>query len=185
MKEIFVVDVDVRKRIRFLLKGKADVHPHRLAAGLRCPFVGRLHDAGTAARDDAKPLFGQKPGQALRLLVIGVVRLGPRRTEDAHGVLDLGEGFDGLDKFGHDAEDAPGLLDRQGIDDKLIPLVHVTFLHTEKDDISRSRPDAVIPGPWYRPSPVPGPLSAHDGRHADAPLRPPGRYPRAPSVKFA
>ena len=130
-EKILVVDADIRVRVRLLLERQPDVHPHGLASGLRGPFVGRLHDAGTAARDDAEAPFGEKPGQELRLLVIGVVRRGPGRAEDAHGILDSGEGFDGLDKFGHDAEDTPGFFDRQGINDKLVFFVHVTLLRWE------------------------------------------------------
>ena len=92
-----------------------DVQPDRLAPGLACALVGRLHNAGTAAGDDAETSIYQKFGDFFRILVF--LRFGGAacRAENGDAVdLERIEGVQGFYHFGHDAEGTPGFSGHGG-----------------------------------------------------------------------
>jgi len=52
-------------------------------------------------------------------LVVGVVRPGTRRAENAHRGLDLRQSLEAFDEFGHDLENLPGLAGEQPVVDQV------------------------------------------------------------------
>ena len=110
--------------------GQLDVQAHGNAARLGSALVGRFHDAGAAAGDDAEALFHQHPGQALGIPVFGRIGSGAGRAEDGHAIgVQLVQRIQGLDHFGHDADGSPGLRGH-GVEivDDVLPDLHESLL---------------------------------------------------------
>ena len=100
----------VRVLIARLLVRQLDVQAHGFAAGLRRALVGRLHDAGPAARHHGEVVFGETLGDFHGGAVIFIRRFGAGRAEDGDGGADVRHGLEGIHELRHDAEDAPGIL---------------------------------------------------------------------------
>ena len=82
---------------------------HGLAPGLEGPLVGRFHDAGAAAGDDAEARVHQHAGDFFGILVFLHVRRAAGRTENGDAVDLQGiELVQSVHHFRHDPESAPG-----------------------------------------------------------------------------
>ncbi len=94
------------RKQRALLEGQADSDADGpspvFGVGRRRPFVGCLHQSRSAPLDDVTTHFGQRGGQALRLVVHPRARRRTGRAEDRdpvalmRGGAEASEGVDGL-----------------------------------------------------------------------------------------
>lgn len=88
---------------------KLDTQTDRFAVDTRRSPVGRLHDAGAAAGDNRNAaLRDLAPDRARRLVErVGLGRAGA--AEDSHRGAQLGKRAKAIDKFGLNAQNAPGV----------------------------------------------------------------------------
>src|SRR5712691_4431046 len=106
-EEVAELDAEVDVAVQRLLVRKLDVAANRQPARIVAALVDRLHDPWPAAGDDRKAAIGERAADLLAGLVVGVLVLGPRRTEDGHRGAYLVERIEALDELREDAEDAP------------------------------------------------------------------------------
>ena len=72
-----------------LLERQVDREPDRQRPDLARALVGGRHDPAAAAGDDREAGAAEPSGDVARVLVLGIVRMRARRTEDRHAVLDV------------------------------------------------------------------------------------------------
>ena len=104
------IDRDVGEAISFLFERQLDVQSDGFPLRFGSATIGGFHDAGAAAGDDGEFVFGQAFGDIDGGAIERIAWRRARRAEDRDGEAELGEGFERIDKFGHDAEDAPGIF---------------------------------------------------------------------------
>lgn len=92
-----------------LLVGKLDVEADGETACLLCAFVGGFHDAGTASGDDGKAFAGKGGSDGFGEMVVVRAGLDAGGAEDGDGGSGTAHGFEAVDEFGHDFEDAPAV----------------------------------------------------------------------------
>ena len=106
-EEVPEVQGEVLVGVGDLLFGDLDVQADAGAARVGRTFVGGLHDAAAAARDDGKAGLGELAGSDFREPVVRVRGGGPGRAEDRDGRTDRGQLLEAFRELRHDAEDPP------------------------------------------------------------------------------
>lgn len=109
-EEITKIAAGCRIAVGGLLQGQMDVQAHGRPAGLGRSLVAGLHEAGTAAGNDAVAGLHQFAGDTFGLAVNGIIRPGARRTKDRDAMRQFAQGFNAVHDFRHDAEQTPRLL---------------------------------------------------------------------------
>jgi hypothetical protein len=82
------------------------LQPYEGAPAARAP-IRRFHDARPCARDDAEAFLAQQTRGLDRRVILRIVLLRPRRSEDAHALLDRRETVETFDELSGDAHNAP------------------------------------------------------------------------------
>src|SRR5258706_3513114 len=98
---------DVLVGVAALLVRQLDVQSNRRRAATKRAFVGRLHDARSAAADHCESGVGQAAGEIDRLLVQRRVARGARAAKDRHGGPHFRQAFGGLHKLRDNSPQLP------------------------------------------------------------------------------
>jgi len=104
-EEVVEVERDVAVGVAGLLVRQLDREADRQRAGVPSAAVGRLHQAGAAARDDRHARLADRASDLAGELVVGVVGLRARGAEEAGGGADLGEALEPGPELLADARD--------------------------------------------------------------------------------
>src|ERR1700722_16331678 len=105
---------DVGVGVSFLFKGQFNIQPNRFTLTLGRAAIGGGHDARPAASDNGQVVPRQFLADGCGRAIVRVLRLRARRAEDGHGRADLRENLERIDKFRHDAKDAPRVFFGKG-----------------------------------------------------------------------
>src|SRR5258706_1518809 len=98
---------DVLVGVAALLVRQLDVQSNRRRAATKRAFVGRLHDARSAAADHCESGVGQAAREIDRLLVQRRVARGARAAKDRHGGPHFRQAFGGLHKLRDNSPQLP------------------------------------------------------------------------------
>ena len=106
-EEIPELHLDVLEGIGRLLHGELDVQPHGYAVCVLGPFVCRLHDARSAARDNRESVPGKHSPKLSNIYYSKAIRGEPGASKNSNGRPDIIHRFESFNQFGHDAEYPP------------------------------------------------------------------------------